>query len=230
MARRRRRNSDDNEQGLVWELVDLALVSPKAGFICAGVVLVLGIILMGAFPKNMQSVGVILGLFVWVIAGIVAMASLIGLLRRRSPAKTSVPPPLQVLPYRKMKSLLSPGEYAFYHPLLDAVDGRCAVFAKTRLVDLVRIPKETPNWRAWFQRVSQKHVDFVLCDLATTAPLLVIELDDLSHKVEARKERDEFVDQVLHTAGLPILHFKCQQAYDVELLRAKVTPFMPAII
>ncbi len=46
----------------------------------------------------------------------------------------------------------------------------------------------------------------MLCDAATTAPRLVVELDDANHDRPDRRDRDAFVDAVLSAAGLPIAH------------------------
>jgi very-short-patch-repair endonuclease len=65
-------------------------------------------------------------------------------------------------------------------------------------------------------------VDFVLCDLHSTAPLLVIELDDRSHARARSESRDRFKDAVLKAAGLPIYRVRCQQAYAPPELAGEI--------
>jgi Protein of unknown function (DUF2726) len=132
---------------------------------------------------------------------------------------TSVTP----LPYRRTSSLLSQGERAFWLPLLSAVQNRYLVFCKVRLGDIVHYPDRFGE-RRWFKKISAYHLDFVLCDPITTAPLMVIELDDRSHS--SRRSRDEFKDQVLQGAGIPIYRVRAQQAYDPIELKETIQKLM----
>jgi len=126
------------------------------------------------------------------------------------------------LPYRPVRRLITKGEQAFWYPLFKAVKGKYRVFCKVRLADIVTVPGDRRDEARWFRRVARYHVDFVICDPQTTAPLLVIELDDRSHEADRRSKADEFKDKVLSAAGMPIYRVKCQEAYDRQELRAAV--------
>ena len=63
-------------------------------------------------------------------------------------------------------------------------------------------------------QITQKHVDFLLCDPGSMRPLLGVELDDASHERPNRQDRDIFVDKVFAAAGLPLLRVPVQAAYD----------------
>ena len=52
-----------------------------------------------------------------------------------------------------------------------------------------------------------KCVDFVIVSHDTMKPLLAVELDDRTHSQTERRQRDHFVDQVLTTVDIPILHW-----------------------
>ena len=71
-----------------------------------------------------------------------------------------------------------------------------------------------------------KCVDFVIIDQRTMAPLLVVELDDRSHERTDRKARDRFVDQVLLSVGIPILHYPVLPSYNksklVQIITVKI--------
>ena len=54
-------------------------------------------------------------------------------------------------------------------------------------------------------KVQSKHVDFLVCD-QNLHILGVLELDDNSHNETKRKERDEFVNQILQSVGYKVLH------------------------
>jgi hypothetical protein len=133
--------------------------------------------------------------------------------RRKSALKPLPPLPAdEPLPYQRSRGLLTKGERALWFPLFKAVKGRYRLFCKVRLADVVCCPPKHPQERRWFRKIGRYHVDFVLADPQTTVPLLVIELDDRSHRV--RRERDDFKDKVLQSAGVPILRIPAQQAYD----------------
>lgn len=60
----------------------------------------------------------------------------------------------------------------------------------------------------------------MICDAATTTILAAVELDDSSHQRGSRIARDQFVDSVLDTTGIPLLRFKVQHTYNIETVRA----------
>ena len=94
--------------------------------------------------------------------------------------------------YRAAPSLLTPTESQFYTALSEAVGPMAVIQCKVRLADLLLT---APRDLAAFRRVSQKHVDFVLCDRATLRPCVAVELDDHSHDRTDRMRRDDFVDR-----------------------------------
>jgi len=129
----------------------------------------------------------------------------------------------QPLPYRRAECLLSKGERALWYPLFQAVKGRYRIFAKVRLADVVSCPKDNVDEWRWFRKIGRYHVDFVICEPETTAPLLVVELDDRSHGSTPRgRERDEFKDSALRAAGVPIYRIPAQQAYDPKEIAENV--------
>jgi hypothetical protein len=136
------------------------------------------------------------------------------------------PPQADPLPYSARKYFFSAAERSFYEVLRRLAPDH-TVFAKVRLADLVYVSKGTGSWQSHFNRINRKHVDFVLCN-RDLAPVVAIELDDSSHDAEEREARDEFVDQVLASAALPIVHIRARRAYAPDDLRAAIHPFLPA--
>ncbi len=126
------------------------------------------------------------------------------------------------LPYQKKWYLLSQSERSFYQSLREAAGEGLLVFAKVRLLDLLWLPENAGRRQHYMNRVMSKHVDFVLCDRQTIAPILVVELDDSSHRRAERQERDRFVDEVLHTAGLPILRVPVRHSFVSNELRVLI--------
>ena len=133
-------------------------------------------------------------------------------------------PNADCLPYAKRKYFFSAAERSFYEVLRRLLPDY-TVFAKVRLVDVIRVTKESSSWRSDLNRIDRKHLDFVLCD-CDLAPVLAVELDDSSHDHSDRAERDEFVDQVLAAANFPIVHVRAQRGYQFDELREIVAPYV----
>ena len=133
----------------------------------------------------------------------------------------------EILPYKSRDSLLTKAEISFYHVLRQTVANEVIICPKVRLLDLVYIPRNTPNSYTYINKVSAKHIDFVLCDPATMRPLVALELDDASHEAPDRRQRDAFVDVVFQTIHLPILHIPAKKGYAPPALRSLLAPYLP---
>jgi hypothetical protein len=129
------------------------------------------------------------------------------------------------LPYRLRDDFLSPAEFSFYKVLSSLVGSRLTIQSKVRLADVFFVARPNENV-AYFNRIAQKHLDFLVCDSVTMKPLLGIELDDSSHKRNDRQERDEFVESVCKVAGLPLLRLPVQREYNAREIVAQIAPFV----
>jgi len=129
------------------------------------------------------------------------------------------------LPYRLRDDFLSPAEFSFYKVLSSIVGARLAIQSKVRLADIFFVARPNENV-AFFNRIAQKHLDFLVCDSVTMTPLFGIELDDASHRQNSRQERDDFVEKVCRVAGLPLLRFPVQREYNPREIAAQIAPFV----
>jgi len=126
-----------------------------------------------------------------------------------------------VYPYEKQLTLFTPSERSFLMLLDISMGNRYRIMGKVRLGDLIKVaPGISPSKaQKAFNRISSKHVDFVACDSVSLSPSFVIELDDSSHKLLSRTQRDNFVNNALGAAGIPIFHFAANKQYTtVEIL------------
>ncbi len=130
-------------------------------------------------------------------------------------------------PYRIRDDFLSPAEFSYYRVLKSVLGARATVCTKVRLADILFVARPHEN-QAYLNRISSKHVDFLLCDSSTMTPVVAIELDDASHKREDRRQRDEFVDNALHAAGLPLVRVPPQHDYTQEEIIAQLRPILLA--
>lgn len=131
----------------------------------------------------------------------------------------------KALPYRLRDDFLSPAEFSFYKVLSSLVGTRLTIQSKVRLADVFFVARPNENV-VYFNRIAQKHLDFLVCDSVTMKPLFGIELDDASHKRNDRQERDEFVESVCKVAGLPLLRLPVQREYNSREIAAQIAPFV----
>ncbi len=128
-------------------------------------------------------------------------------------------------PFRLRDDFLSPAEISFYHVLLSAVGDRFTVCPKVNLNDIFFVSRPDKN-QAARNRISRKHVDFLLCDRRSMRPCMGIELDDSSHECEDRQARDALVQRVFDAAGLTLLRFAAQRAYSITEVASRLSlPF-----
>lgn len=136
---------------------------------------------------------------------------------------SKIKPPTQALhPYEAVPSLLTPAELAFDRSLSMCIPEGYSSFVKVRVADIIRVRRGHPEWRSWFGKISQKHVDYVIADLELMVVACVIELDDKSHKRRDRQQRDEFVDWALANSGIPVIRIQVSNSYDTNALRKQI--------
>lgn len=130
--------------------------------------------------------------------------------------------------YQKREELFTAAERAFYEQLALALGDRYHIFGKVRLADIIE-PRDglsKSDRQGALNRITSKHVDFVLAIPGSMIVACAIELDDASHQRRDRIERDEFVDDALEYAGVPLLRFDVQPLYSLDEIRDSVADAM----
>ena len=109
--------------------------------------------------------------------------------------------------YEKKKYLVTNHESGFYKALIKSLPNDLSVVPKVRMADLLEPNRELKGKEKLgaFRRISQKHIDFTICERDTLEVVCCIELDDASHRAKDRIERDIFVNRIFKEAGI-ILH------------------------
>ena len=125
--------------------------------------------------------------------------------------------------YRRGR-FLSANEKSFLLALDAALGEGYRVFAQVRLAELVEVEAKGGNARrrAALNKVFGKSVDFLVCRAGSFDPILAIEVDDRSHLLAARRERDALVDRVFREIGLPLLRVKARREYLASDLRERL--------
>jgi hypothetical protein len=126
--------------------------------------------------------------------------------------------------YQRRGELFTPAERVFYEQLAEAVGDRYEIFGKVRLADVIE-PREgldKSERQGALNRITSKHLDFVLAIPGSMIIVCAIELDDASHRRQDRIDRDEFVDGALAYADVPLIRFEVQPMYSIEEIRDSV--------
>lgn len=130
--------------------------------------------------------------------------------------------------YKRRNFFLTRAEHECYDALVSAVGAEYFVFAQVHLPTLVDNKVKGQNWRGAFRHISEKSVDFVLCDKAYISAKLAIELDDKTHERPERQERDREVERILQEAGVPLLRLENRGSFNPSELTQKIKDTLKA--
>ena len=115
------------------------------------------------------------------------------------------------------KALLNAWERKVLVALHDQVPPGLYVCPQVRLADLLTIQSRDWQSRQYaVSQVAQKSVDFVIIDMASGNPVLVIELDGPTHDRPERQRRDVLVEGVMRQVNVPLRRFKPAERVDVR--------------
>ncbi len=118
----------------------------------------------------------------------------------------------------KKEYLMTNAERNFFKVLQEVVGDRYYIVPQVPLKNIVQVNKyEKLQWK-YQNQIDRKCVDFVLFDKEYFTPQIVIELDDISHELPLREERDRFVDAIMEKVDLRIEHIKTGNQYNTETL------------
>lgn len=123
--------------------------------------------------------------------------------------------------YHAKQYLLSQAELRFFRVLRHAVAYPLTVAPKVRLADVVSCHRKRPSVFA-LAPITQKHLDFVLYDWRTTRIMGAVELDDSSHQRPKTARRDALVNEILRSAGVPLLRIRAARAYELPTLKEQL--------
>ena len=166
---------------------------------------------------------VLTSIWVAIIAGLGAIFAL----RDEASSQTTTAKLLRAeprgFPYSRRNCLFSAVELSFFE-ILQRLTPEHTVFAKVRLAELVYV-KGTVSRQTHLNRLDRKHIDFVVCD-KNLAPVVAIELDETSQQQPDSRARDEFVDEVLAAAALPVIHVRARREYVMDEIHRLLLPYL----
>ena len=92
------------------------------------------------------------------------------------------------------------------------------------MADIVEVQKgqeKAARARA-LNKITSKHVDFLLCNPADSTIYAVVELDDSSHNKQSQKRNDAFKNETFAACGIPIIRVKAKPSYTPEEVVAHI--------
>ena len=119
----------------------------------------------------------------------------------------------QPWPYQPRR-IMTDREQALYHRLREALPD-CLVFTQVPLSQVLAVKYRTKNAQVWLKKLSQKSVDFVVCQ-ADSSVLAVIDFDDKSNSSGKHVVRDADTKKALRDAR-------------IKLIRARAVPSVATV-
>lgn len=122
------------------------------------------------------------------------------------------------MPYMKNHSFLTFNEYKFYLSLKQYITKNnldYIIIPRANLKEFITVT-EKKHYRAYFNKIRSKHVDFLVCT-QNFKPIMAFELDDHSHYRNDRIKRDKFVDELFKEIQLILIHFKSEKYYSPNI-------------
>ena len=131
-------------------------------------------------------------------------------------------------PYARVEGLFTENERRFLGVLEQAAAPN-RVFGKVRVADVITVRKglSREERQGALNRVTQKHLDFVVCHPDDLGILYVVELDDKSHERADRRARDAFLSHALAAAGVALIRVNRSTYGIAELKGALVSHTVP---
>ena len=111
--------------------------------------------------------------------------------------------------------MLTRNEAAFFRVLTAVVGDRYLISCKVRLADIITCADR--DWqRGYANRISQKHIDFIVSSAKSSRIVAAIELDDRSHRRRERRGRDAFVNELFRNARVHLIRVPARWNYAEE--------------
>ena len=123
------------------------------------------------------------------------------------------------LPYCK-RYLLSPAEVNFFRVLSQVIGDEYLITFKVRLADIMSVRPGTKERQTAQNKINCKHVDFLICDKTDLSAKFAIELDDKSHNLPSRMDRDDFLNEAFEAAGIPLIRIPVKRSYSTDELNS----------
>lgn len=122
--------------------------------------------------------------------------------------------------YTTKNSLLTPIEIQFFQCFQNILKDYFYIFPQINLATIINKISSSK-----YQNELFRNIDFGIFD-KNFKPLLLIEINDLTHKQKDRIERDKKVLEICSMAGLPVIQFWTSYGINPEYIEQKFRQFL----
>ena len=123
--------------------------------------------------------------------------------------------------YQKRQNLVTECEREFYVLLYLAVGDGYAIFSQVSLNSII-----DKRLQGAFRNELFRTIDFVIANKMTSEPLVLVELNDATHKKAERKLRDQKVAEICAAAQMPLVTFWTTDTHSVESVKAALSKYL----
>jgi len=144
--------------------------------------------------------------------------ALAGVLTRKETTKqlTSTVAPQR---YGKSDSIMSEAERSIYPLIQWAVGKEMQVFPKVNLGSVITVPQNVERRFVHVRQVSQHQIDFALCVVGRASVVIAIQVSDPNDEDSGRYETDQFTQDALDAAHIPVLWLNPRKSYMAHELK-----------
>lgn len=140
-----------------------------------------------------------------------------------SKASRICPEPDTPFLYEAKQSLVTKTEMEYLKCIQSLLPDTCLIQTQANLASFIR---RTDG--AKYQNELYRNVDFIITDLAYR-PLLVIEINDQTHLIPERRERDKKVACICEEAGIPLIKLWTSYGVNREYIKKRLTETLAAL-
>lgn len=120
----------------------------------------------------------------------------------------------------KPKRLLTPTELRFFKAISNAIQNDYILLPQINLASIIERTDEHK-----YQNELYRNIDFVIFDNSYN-PILLIEINDKTHKEKKRIARDIKVKEICQSANLPLITFWTDYGVNQEYINKRVSEYL----
>lgn len=131
------------------------------------------------------------------------------------------PKNIKQIPLYSKKKLITKNEIIFYNKLKNVIKDTYLIQTQVNLATVIK--KNYNNFRI---NELFRIVDFGIFDKNTYEPLILIELNDSTHKSKSRYIRDQKVKNILTIANIPLITFYSSYSNNEQYINKRINELL----
>ncbi|MCA9370112.1 MAG: DUF2726 domain-containing protein [Pseudomonadales bacterium] len=131
--------------------------------------------------------------------------------------------------YDPQRFCMTEMEQVFFEQLIDWYGEYCYIFPQMHFSSLFHVSSSIRRTHTLQNRIDRKSVDFVFVGKKKFKVVLLIELDDHSHRSPSRIERDKFVNMLCAKHNVPLLHFSPSDVESEEVVKKGIDDILTVL-